>query len=276
MTYTPTDWVDDVTPVDEARMDKIEQGIVDAHDGLPPDPTGEDGKWLTVSGGAMVWAPLTVPPGIEYENDWAAGTAYQAGDVVRHNGIDYLAVNPSTGQTPGAAAVGGFGTNFPGSPFDGQEFTLVDSLTAPTYSWKFRYVAAKASNKWVFVGGAPLYSEVLTAESTSSTTFVALTTAGPSLVIPVAGLYVVDLGMSTDQATTTRGLMSYDIGGTGAVDADGVVGFVTSVVSTLHLSRAKAKTLTATTLTAKYRVTSATSRAFQDRWMRATPVAVGG
>ena len=31
MAYSPTDWVDLVTDVDEAHMDKIEQGIVDAH-----------------------------------------------------------------------------------------------------------------------------------------------------------------------------------------------------------------------------------------------------
>ena len=53
MSYVPTDWVDDVTPVDAANMDHIEQGIVDAHAGLPPTPV--NGKWLKGSGGAMVW-----------------------------------------------------------------------------------------------------------------------------------------------------------------------------------------------------------------------------
>lgn len=58
MPYTPTDWVDNTTPVNAANMDKLEQGVVDAHAGLPPSPSGQDGKWLTVSGGAMVWQAL--------------------------------------------------------------------------------------------------------------------------------------------------------------------------------------------------------------------------
>ena len=41
----------------------------------------------------------------------------------------------------------------PGLPVDGQEFTLVDSLTAPTYSWRFRYMASMTdSYKWVLSG----------------------------------------------------------------------------------------------------------------------------
>lgn len=38
--------------------------------------------------------------GIEYENAWNAGVAYQAGDVVNYQGVEYLAVNDSTGSTP--------------------------------------------------------------------------------------------------------------------------------------------------------------------------------
>jgi hypothetical protein len=58
MPYTPTDWVDNTTPVNATNMDKLEQGVVDAHAGLPPTPVGQNGKWLTVSGGAMVWQTL--------------------------------------------------------------------------------------------------------------------------------------------------------------------------------------------------------------------------
>jgi hypothetical protein len=74
MAYAPTNWVDNVTPVDAARMNNIEAGIV---------ALGE---------------------GVEYENVWAVGTPYQAGDVVTHNGVNYLAVNDSTGVAPSAAA----------------------------------------------------------------------------------------------------------------------------------------------------------------------------
>ena len=41
--------------------------------------------------------------GFEYENDWNAGTAYQAGDVVRYGGNQYVAKTNHTGTTPTAA-----------------------------------------------------------------------------------------------------------------------------------------------------------------------------
>jgi hypothetical protein len=47
-----------------------------------------------------------------------------------------------------------YGTSFPGSPFDGQEYTLVDSTTNPTYQIKCRYNAGSSSAyKWEVVGG---------------------------------------------------------------------------------------------------------------------------
>ncbi len=52
-----------------------------------------------------------------------------------------------------------YGTALPGSPVDGAEHILVDSTTAPTYQWRFRYNASNAgSYKWEFIGGAPITS----------------------------------------------------------------------------------------------------------------------
>jgi len=49
-----------------------------------------------------------------------------------------------------------YGTSFPIGPMDGQEYTLVDSITAPTYQWRFRYNAKRIdANKWEFIGGTP-------------------------------------------------------------------------------------------------------------------------
>lgn len=45
------------------------------------------------------------------------------------------------------------GTSLPDQPSDRQIFTLVDSLTVPTYMWTFRYNAASISYRWEFVGG---------------------------------------------------------------------------------------------------------------------------
>src|SRR5215831_1233030 len=56
-------------------------------------------------------------------------------------------------------------TSLPASPVDGQECILCDSLSAPTYQWHLKYVAAKASNKWICIGGAPAISRVDAAQT---------------------------------------------------------------------------------------------------------------
>jgi hypothetical protein len=226
------------------------------------------------------WTPLGGQP-VDWEGAWAAGTQYAPGDVVTYNGISYLAVNPSLGSPPsivvGASLVG---TSLPVSPFDGQEFILVDSLTAPTYSWRFLYVAAKATNKWVFIGGAPAFSEVAAAEASGSTSYAALGTAGPAIAVPVAGLYVVSIGFTghNSSSITNYQVMSYDIGATPASDNDyvgtGDVQFTPG--SPWSVSRKMQKTLTALTLTAKYKLQNGNSLTFSRRWMEVTPMAVGG
>ena len=76
---------------------------------------------------------------VDYVGAWAAGTTYSPGQVVRYQGNDYLAVNPSIGSTPPAPATlipltgASYGTTLPVTPFDGQEHILVDSITNPTY-----------------------------------------------------------------------------------------------------------------------------------------------
>ena len=118
------------------------------------------------------------------------------------------AVAGASGLVPPTA----IGTALPASPVDGQEFILTDSLTAPTYTWRLRYLAAKASNKWVFVGGSPLYVEVTNPDGTASATYVALATAGPSITVPVAGDYFVGIGFQPSGQATAQGIF-YMIGG---------------------------------------------------------------
>jgi hypothetical protein len=86
----------------------------------------------------------------------------------------------------------GYSTSLPGSPYDGQVYTLVDSTTTPTYQWTFRYNAGSSSSfKWEFVGGAPVYAAVETAQTTGTTGgFVDLATVGPSFTLPRAGDYL--------------------------------------------------------------------------------------
>lgn len=188
-----------------------------------------------------------------------------------------------SGDAPLSAAVG-YSTSLPGSPLDMQEHILVDSITSPTYQWRFRYNAGSAlADKWEFIGGSKAVIEVTTSETTASATYAALATAGPSFALPRAGVYVVDVGsymsLSAGANDTMIGYHSYDIGGTSAVDGDATVGRFATYQSTYTdvggaYSRTRLKTgLAAVTLTSKYK-TSGQTCAFANRFMGITPVRV--
>jgi len=187
------------------------------------------------------------------------------------------AVAGASGLVPPTA----IGTALPASPVDGQEFILTDSLTAPTYTWRLRYLAAKASNKWVFVGGSPLYVEVTNPDGTASATYVALATAGPSITVPVAGDYFVGIGFQPSGQATAQGIfyMSYDIGGTAAVDADAAAAISLSgtlpVFNNPYRKRRKTALAAGAALVAKYKTSGGTST-FGNRWMEVEPIAIGG
>jgi hypothetical protein len=190
-------------------------------------------------------------------------------------------LNDISGNLTALAAVPA--TSLPGSPVDGQHSTLTDSTTVPTYAWQFVYSAAAA--KWVFIGGSPKTSQVATSETTTSTTYAALTTAGPSVALPLAGTYEIIIGctmLATGNTNEGNSLMSYDIGGTGAVDNDAVAAMTVIAASGFHdpnatTMRSQVKTgLTAVTLTAKYRNTTASNTvAFSQRFMHVRPVLIG-
>lgn len=174
-----------------------------------------------------------------------------------------------------------YSTTLPTSPVDRQEHILVDSITVPTYQWRFRYNAGSAqTDKWEFVGGSPALVEITTAETTTSTSYVALSTAGPNFALPRAGVYMVENGFKTGGGNEDLAIMSFDIGGTGAVDGDSVQGrgggFQTGSFSTDNSpSRSRVKAgLTAVTLTSKYKSSGGGTARFSNRWLKITPVRV--
>ena len=232
MAYTRTTWVDGTTPVNAADLNNIETELVTL-DALPRIPAVVNGQWLKGVGGAVVWAAIAagdipdisgtyqaksekalangypsldatgkVPAaqlpagggGVTYRGAYAGATAYNPGDIVTYNGIDYMAAQASTGQTPPPSGpYAAIGTVLPGSPVDGQEFVLVDSLTAPTYAWRFKYVAASTSPyKWMFIGGGDWVGALTTPEtSTTRSAWFDLPTVGPRIFVPRAGDYLV-------------------------------------------------------------------------------------
>lgn len=167
-------------------------------------------------------------------------------------------------------------TNLPASPQDLQQVLLVDNVATPTYAWLLQWDAAL--NLWIFVGGSPGFGEVDTNESTASTVYTALATAGPSFTLPRSGTYIVEVGFRPgDQTAAGNAFMSYDIGGTAASDNDAAKTGNTgagNVSLGYSVMQAKKKTglVAGNVLTAKYRCSSAISRDFAFRWIRVTPV----
>lgn len=148
--------------------------------------------WISASGGGG-------STDLRYNGNWAAGS-YADGDIViASDGIAYIAVKPTTaapkpwatGIVPGKPT---YGTTLPASPVDTQEAILVDSLTAPTYQWRFRYNGlSTARDKWEFVGGAE-WMVITEGADTATWAGYANLPNGPSLTIPRTGVYNVRVG----------------------------------------------------------------------------------
>ena len=89
-----------------------------------------------------------------------------------------------------------YGTTLPASPADGQEHVLVDSITSPTYQWRFRYNAGNTSAyKWEFIGGSPdlkgPQGSLTAAIPATGWTWVS---GAPTWTAPRAGVYIVEYG----------------------------------------------------------------------------------
>jgi len=168
------------------------------------------------------WVPMWSLQGgvaINYLGGWAPGT-YQPGQIVVDNGVEYMCVRQTTKRpTPWAASqAASYGTSLPASPIDGQEAVLVDSLTSPTYQWRFRYNANSTSlYKWEFVGGAPIYIYASDAPAVASGWAIVAT---PQVTPPRPGVYLIQAQCRYLQIPTA-GFQMHVSGGS-SVDGSGV------------------------------------------------------
>lgn len=167
-------------------------------------------------------------------------------------------------------------TALPGSPVDKQQALLVDSLTAPTYAWLLQYEAGISdTNKWILLGGSPLTHYVDTAESTSSTSYVDLTTTGPTITVPRAGIYEIHFGCDITAAAVTTAYVTVKLGAAAAADTDNFVNVIAGAGYENTGSRTIRRTLAAgDALKLMYKMSTATSGTFSKRYIRAVPVRV--
>jgi hypothetical protein len=259
--------------------------------GLPGEGVpagGAAGSVLTKQSGDdfdAEWLPLPAPDGggdgggggagIEYENAWDIAVAYQAGDVVNFEGVEYLAVNDSLGQEPppptaaGGSSAGELLEAFPTeAPPDGTPFTFIDWTNG--YQWQFRYY--EDANQWICVGGVPCFATVRTADEeglfAATEEFSDLPTPGPSYMPVVNGEYLVSFG-----AKSVGGAFTPDWGG--YTDDDMVAycetgGFGASVSRTVRWSLYAEQEVVV-----KYRPLGDIAT-FNERWLTVMPIWVAG
>lgn len=181
---------------------------------------------------------------------------------------------PSAAQVSSASF--GYGTSLPASPISGETYILVDSVTDPTYQWVFRYNTGSANtDKWEFMGGAPATSEVLTGESTSSTSYVDLTTVGPSITVPRAGVYQVSLSAFTfNNDGVASNFSTVKVGGAAAGDGNSLQHDVSGANKGLTNTRVLLLTFAASDVAkVQYRV-SAGIGSFLNRNLSIVPIRV--
>ena len=170
-------------------------------------------------------------------------------------------------------------SSLPSSPFNGDEcYYSSEDGSGGIVVWHLKYRTTGSSAPcWDFIGGSPLTDNIANSNAISSTSYGAISTAGPEIIVPLTGKYIVRIGATlTAGGATVNALMSYTKGGTAASDSWSI----TSEGSTAFdpsgsYSASRVETLTAgDTLTAQYRIAAAGSGQAKLRWMEVQPIRV--
>jgi hypothetical protein len=164
--------------------------------------------------------------------------------------------------------LGSTGTSFPSSPRDGQIYNF---HAADGSLWTFRYNADNATAfKWEFAGGAPL---VGTEDGSGSGDLPG--NLGPDVVIPRAGIYVIQYGHRTWHSTNAvhDTLLTLRQGGAGLTGDPGIHYQSPTSDDIVSLATAVSLTLAAGTLSLTFASSDAQGRS-RFRWIHVTPRAV--
>lgn len=290
-------WIKGDTNVDAQPIYRVRNDAV-VNKGISPDPSNPRKVIIvaqitdeTFAGTGRKWELLAIhgtPAGSPTEPALPASAlklavidvAAAATSIVNANITDSRVLAAIGGGNIASAGSGPTWTKAstpPGSPADGDIWVL-EFVTG--MEWHFRYNAGSASSfKWEFIGGTVGESTVATDESTNSTAYVDLTTAGPSFTVPRAGDYAVEIEADI-WAASSFGLafVAAKRGTAASADADAAKAGWTATASpgaTVHRRMPIFTGLAAgDVLKAQYRVTSAVTTHFLNRAIRVVPIRV--
>ena len=127
-------------------------------------------------------------------------------------------------------------TSLPGSPVDGQEIYYAADTTNGVI-WHLRYRSAGGTYKWEFIGGSALTSYIDTNQTTSSSTYGDLATAGPSITVPVNGEYEITYQATIyndSSASSTGARIKLNINGSTLADTRPFIEHLSAVAFLLH------------------------------------------
>jgi hypothetical protein len=168
-------------------------------------------------------------------------------------------------------------TSLPGSPVDGEEvYYAADAANGVI--WHLRYRSgASGSYKWEYVGGGSLWAfDDSQRALTNQTTFADLPTDPMSVVIPLAGVYIVNLGcqLVVTAGTNRYGVLSTaitngsDVVQTEATDAKGISLLNVSGTIAANNTHSIENEFTVTTAGWKLRERAKTGGNYQVDWLR--------
>lgn len=116
------------------------------------------------------------------------------------------------------------GTTLPPAPVDGQDYFYVADA-GNNIVWHMKWRAA--ASRWVYVGGPPLYANVDANEAgTATAAYQDLATIGPTVTVPVAGDYMVDMRSNGGGGTVTNWVVGLSVNGAAVVANEDMVATV--------------------------------------------------
>lgn len=207
----------------QPRIDQIILRIMDADH----DATGLREANYAIAKGVAAASPvpldLTTPANID--NSRAYIVLASVAVPATSGAFTYTDVRARAKLGGGTMLGGGpsYGTTLPASPSDGQEAILVDSLSAATYFWRFRYSPAQGAYPWLCIGGTPKI--LIDDANVSLNTQTQVGSSGfwyrpssMSFTIPRAGAYLIDGRVNINSASdgnvnTIYGFYGANLGG---------------------------------------------------------------